>query len=286
MSISSSAVLVELNISVWPASKVDREVTDMVNTSANAVAGAAQTKKNLFAGTSLRKDIEKFAARVRLYHNLHTMPWADKGERLLPTKLFMDYKQAMNQFEQQFAAMCSEFYRKYDTLVAEAPLHLGALYKADDYPSVEEVKEKFGFRLAMKPLPESGDFRLDIPSDDMEALRKQYDQQYEEKLAEAMRAPWQRLYDLLKSMSEKLDDEGASEDTKKKRYHDSFITNATDLCDLLRKLNITNDPNLEQARRQLETALIGVDIGDIKESSVIRSDVKKRVDDILSKFDW
>ena len=37
MSISSSAVLVELNISVWPASKVDRETTNAVNANASAV---------------------------------------------------------------------------------------------------------------------------------------------------------------------------------------------------------------------------------------------------------
>ena len=44
MSISASAVLVELNISVWPASKIDREITDKVNSDAGAVAGASQTK--------------------------------------------------------------------------------------------------------------------------------------------------------------------------------------------------------------------------------------------------
>lgn len=283
MSISSSAVLVELNISVWPASKIDREVTDMVNNSANAVTGAAQTKKNLFAGTSLRKDIEKFAARVRLYHNLHTMPWADKGERLLPTKLFLDYKQAMNVYETQFNAMCEQFFNNYNNLVAEAPLHLGSLFKAEDYPSVEEVKEKFAFRFGMKPLPEAGDFRLDIPAADMSQLRTQYEQQYQEKLAEAMRTPWQRLYDLLKNMSEKLADDDS--DTKK-RYHDSLVTNATDLCDLLGKLNITNDPDLEKARRALETAMVGIDIEDIKESAAVRTDVKTRVDDILNKFNW
>ena len=60
MSISASAVLVELNISVWPASKIDRESTEQVNANAGALPGAAQTKKNLFAGTSLRKDIERW----------------------------------------------------------------------------------------------------------------------------------------------------------------------------------------------------------------------------------
>ena len=48
MSISASAVLVELNISVWPASKIDKEVTEFTNRNASAVADASQTKKNLF----------------------------------------------------------------------------------------------------------------------------------------------------------------------------------------------------------------------------------------------
>ena len=125
MSISASAVLVELNISVWPASKIDRETTEQVNTNAGAVRDAAQTKKNLFAGTSLRKDIEKFAARVRQYHNQHTLPWADKGERLLPTKLFMEYKQTMNAYEYEFNKMCDNFFAEYPRLVAEAPANLG-----------------------------------------------------------------------------------------------------------------------------------------------------------------
>jgi len=113
MSIASSAVLVELNISVWPANKVDREMTETVNTNASAVRDASQTRKNLFAGTTLRKDIEKLAARIRLYHNQHTMPWADKGQRLLPTKLFMEYKQTMNNYEAQFKQMCNNFFIEY-----------------------------------------------------------------------------------------------------------------------------------------------------------------------------
>ena len=162
MSIASSAVLVELNISVWPANKVDREMTETVNTNASAVRDASPTRKNLFAGTSLRKDIEKLAARIRLYHNQNTLPWADKGQRLLPTKLFMEYKQTMNNYEVQFSQLCSNFFVEYPRLVAEAQQHLGTMYRAEDYPDLEDVRMKFGFRKAFDPIPESGDFRLDV----------------------------------------------------------------------------------------------------------------------------
>lgn len=284
MSISASAVLVELNISVWPASKIDREVTDKVNADASAVAGASQTKKNLFAGTSLRKDIEKFAARVRLYHNQHTLPWADKGERLLPTRLFMDYKQTMNDYERTFNTMCNNFYTQYPRLVGEAQNNLGTMYRADDYPDLEEVKLKFGFRRAVNPLPESGDFRLDIPADDLAEMRDEFEDKFKERLADAVREPWNRLHTMLTTMSEKLTDiEG---DDSKKRYHDSLISNPLELCGLLTKLNVTNNPLLEEARRQLEVTMLGANIESIKESSDARSELKSKVDSILKKFEW
>lgn len=287
MSIASSAVLVELNISVWPANKVDREMTDTVNANASAVRDASQTRKNLFAGTSLRKDIEKLAARIRLYHNQHTLPWADKGQRLLPTKLFMEYKQTMNNYEAQFKQMCNNFFFEYPRLVNEAQQHLGTMYRADDYPDLTNVRDKFGFRMAIDPIPESGDFRLDISADDLEEMKQQYEAKFDERLAEAMRTPWERLHTVLTAMSEKLkDEEGDEGKESKKRYHDSLVTNAVDLCGLLDKMNITNDPKLEEARKQLELTMLGADIEYIKESSMVRENLKNKVDAILQKFEW
>jgi hypothetical protein len=284
MSISASAVLVELNISVWPASKIDREITDKVNSDAGAVRGASQTKKNLFAGTSLRKDIADFAARVRLYHNKHTLPWADKGERMLPTALFMDYKQTMNGFEQTFNMMCNNFYIEYPRLVAEAPTALQGLYKAEDYPELTDVRLKFGFRRTVKPVPEAGDFRLDIPAYDLEEMRSEFMSQQDRKLAEAMREPWERLHKVLVGVSEKLTDvEG---DDGKKRYHDTLLTNPLELCSLLTKLNITNDQKLEEARRQVEVAMLNADMESIKEDADTRSELKSKVDAIINKFEW
>jgi hypothetical protein len=65
-----------------------------------------------------------------------------------------------------------------------------------------------------------------------------------------------------------------------------MFTNAMDLCAMLTKLNVTEDPKLEQARKQLEEAIAGVDARDVRDSGAIRMDVKKKVDDILSAFDF
>ena len=203
---------------------------------------------------------------------------------LLPTKLFMEYKQTMNAYEYEFNKMCDNFFAEYPRLVAEAPANLGKMYKAEDYPDLTEVRLKFGFRRTVKPVPEAGDFRLDVPSDDLRELVHAFEQQQQEKLADAVREPWERLHTELTAISKKLTD--ADGDDGKKRYHDTLISNPIELCGLLTKLNVTNDPKLEEARRQLELTMLGADIESIKEDKQSRVDLKSKVDAILGKFDW
>jgi hypothetical protein len=100
-----------------------------------------------------------------------------------------------------------------------------------------------------------------------------------------MREPWEKLHKTLTHISEKLTDSEVY-DGNHKRYHDTLITNAQELCGLLSHLNVTKDPLLENARRSLELTMLGVDIEAIKESPDVRSSVKAKVDDILKKFDW
>jgi len=285
MSISSSAVLVELNISVWTANKLDKGATDIVLASNSASSGSAQVRKNLMAGTDKRKKIADYAARARLYHNQTTLSWSDKGARLLPTSLFMDYKSNMNVYQSNMTTMIEDFYANYADLIDLAKHHMGALFNPYDYPSIEELRSKFGFRLVFSPLPEGGDFRLDIPKADMDELGEQYESAFNDRLKDAMREPWEKLHKNLVHISEKLTDIEGDDDTKK-RYHDTLITNAQELCGLLTHLNITKDPLLESARRSLELTMLGVDIEDIKEHAEVRQSVKSKVDDILKKFDW
>jgi hypothetical protein len=172
-------------------------------------------------------------------------------------------------------------------LVEQAKFNLGDLFNAEDYPSIDELKNKFGFRLVFSPLPESNDFRLDIPQQDLADMARDYDVAYNDRLADAMREPWDKLHKCLGHISEKLTaDIGADGQEIPKRYHDTLITNARELCGLLTHLNITKDPKLEDARKQLELTMLGLDIEDIKDNANVRVDVKAKVDEILGKFDW
>jgi hypothetical protein len=49
---------------------------------------------------------------------------------------------------------------------------------------------------------------------------------------------------------------------------------------------VTDDPKLEQARKEVEQVLCGVTPKDVRDSDNVRADVKSEVDRILSKFDF
>ena len=254
MSITTSSVLVEMNISVWTANKLDKTATEKVTTDNLAVQNAAQVRKNLMAGTTLRKGIADYAAGCRLWHNTQTLPWADRGARLLPTSLFMDYKQEASIRTSTFNKMVDEFCDNYPALVQTAHNYLGGLFNNEDYPSTDTVRQKFGFHMVFSPVPESGDFRLEVAENDLAELRQQYENSFNNRLGDAMREPWDRLHKTLTAISEKLT-EDAGDDNVKRRYHDTLLTNAQSLCGMLTHLNITKDPKLEEARRQLELTM-------------------------------
>jgi len=283
MSISNSSVLVEMNISVWTAQKTDRSATTKVASDNNASSDAGQYKKNLMAGTTVRKQIADYSASCRTWHNGRTLPWSDKGVRLLPTSMFFDYKKEANAKREEFHRMIDKFLHVYPVLVSQAETNLGDLFDPADYPDVNTVAGKFGFRLVFSPVPEAGDFRLDVGAGDLEELKAQYDVAYETRVTEAMATTWDKLHSALRGMSEKLTE---PEGEKTKLFHSTFVTNAQELCGLLTHLNITKDPKLEAARRELEKVISSVDVEDIREDVSLRADMKGKVDGILKQFDW
>jgi hypothetical protein len=287
--IGSNAMLVELNIPLWTARKMDKKVSEEVDNAKGTRARGGNYHKNLLAGSDKLERIQKIAGAARTWHYENTLPWTDKGARLLPMKSFFDYKQTLNNFEVQFTQAVNDFCIEYPQLVSKSAFTLGGLFDRDEYPDVEKVRNKFGFKYSFSPVPEAGDFRVDVEEEALNELKEQYESMYKKKLDEAMQDTWQRLHDVLTHMSQKLDfsDDAVDENgnkIKRSPFHTSTITNAVELCGLLTKLNITNDPKLEAARQQLERALVNIDADTVKESQEIRHSVKAKVDAILDMF--
>lgn len=275
VSIASSAVLVELNISVWTARKLDKTVSKEINTSKQASVNAGNYSKHILAGATELTKIQKLESEIRDWHTRQTLPWSDSGVRLLPMLNFFDYKQQLNDYEQQFNDAVNEFVQAYPNLISIMAFRLGALFNANEYPTVDNVVNKFGLRYNIQPVPEVGDFRVDIAADMRKELETQYANAYQARLESAMSDAWGRLHTTLEHMVDRLSGDD------KKIFRDTLVTNALELTQLLSKLNVMNDPKLEKARLQLKDALEGVEPNDLRKHPEVRQDVLARVNEIM-----
>lgn len=287
MGIRNCGMLVEVGLSVWTANKLDKNATNKVLTDNDAGRGAAQVRKNLMAGTGLRKEIADYAANVRTWYIGQTLPWMDRGARLLAGSLFMDFNSELKAKQDKFEKMKHEFINVYPQLVQVAQDYQGHLFNPDDYPHPEELYDKFDFRATFTPIPEASDFRLDVAEEELAELKAKYESTYDTRIQEAMKDTWSRLHTVLTNMSAKLTDvtnpDGTTQD---KRYHKTLVTNATELCSMLTHLNITKDSKLELARQDLERVMVNADIDTIKETPEVRKDMKSKLDNILKQYEW
>jgi hypothetical protein len=281
--IATSAMLSELSISCWTGRKLDKKVSEEVDTAKNTKGRAGNYHKHLMAGSAALDNVAKYAAGVRLWHNKRTLPWSDSGSRLITMAGFIEYKQQLTEHESNFNALVANFVTTYPTLISAAAFQLGELFNRDEYPEADEIARKFRFGYAFSPVPTAGDFRVDINEDAKRELVAQYEAHFNARIEGAMKDAWGRLHDCLTHMSDRL---GAKDDGARKVFHGTMLTNAQELVELLGHLNITKDDKLEAARKALAATLLATDLSTLKESDEVRASTKTRVDEILSKFDW
>jgi len=287
LNIDTCAMLVEFNASVWTARKLDKTTTNEVVASKNAGAkDAARVNKHLLAGRTELDIIQQAVGRARQFVYDNTAPWSDSGLRLLPTINFMKFTERMNDFEEEMEALVKAFVVIYPTLITAQALALGDMFKRDDYPSANEMMTKFSFRVNYMPVPSSGDFRVDVGNQAQAELKARLESLTQERIDSAMADVRERLSTHLKRMSDRLTTDYIGGEAKQRRFHDTLVDGALELCDLTKALNVTNDTTLETARSQLEQLLVGVTPADLRKNEAIRQDVKKNVDAILDKFNF
>lgn len=282
-SISSSSVLVDLNIAMWTARKNDKRVSEEIDIAKNTKAKSGNFHKKLFAGNNALDEMQKFVTQVRTYHYNNTLPWSDAGTRLLVMGRFMEYNTKMREFESEFDALKQKFLENYNAMISTSAFTLGELFNREDYPNPDVIAHKFYFKYEYMPVPQSGDFRVDISNEGIQELVGRYESQFETRVKTAMQDAWTRLHECLTRMSERLD---YQEDKDKKIFRDSLVDNAIELIDMLKCMNITNDPELERSRVQLEKAMFGVSAKELREEVDTRSHVKAEVDDILKRMSF
>lgn len=279
--LASSAMLVEVNISHWAGRKKDKRASIDVTSANHADSGVASVNKKLLANSDTLRAIQTHVTAARNLHANMTMPWSNSGLRLLPTAQYFKYSQAMSDMQNEFDKLVGEFLSAYNDEVIDVQLKLGDLFSHDDYPSVETLERKFAFRTNYMPLPDAGDFRVDIGNDALREVKGQYADFYTKQYNTAMNDVWTRLHKALSNMSDRLD---YSSKEDKKIFRDSLVENVTDMIELLRVCNVTSSTQMAQMANRLEDAMSGVTPDALREDDIFRAETKRAVDDAIKSL--
>ena len=254
-SISSAAMIVDFNASVWTARKKDNKASDDVTNMNYAAKGVANVTKNLLGDCDELRAVQKFAANTRNIHYSMTLPWSDNGSRLLTTQQYFKYNEVMTDLQNEFARLVDEFLRVYDWKIMDSQAKLGDMFNRDEYPTRDSLQDKFAFRMSYVPLPDAGDFRIDIGNEAMNEIRNQYESHYTTAVNSAMKDLWH----------------------KGNRLYDTVFDRALELIEMLGTCNVTGDSQMEAMRRQLDTALHGMNLDQIKNSPSLREETRTKV---------
>lgn len=277
--LASSAMLVELNISMWVGRKTDKRASADVIRDNNASKGMANVTKSLLDCPQLDA-LKSHTAAIRFAHRQATLPWSESGLRLVTNAQYIDYHRNITGMINEFHKLVEQLLDAYQWEVAAAQAKLGDLFDINEYPTTSQLRSKFRVFLTYMPLPVAGDFRLDIGNDAQDVLREQYERHYSEQITKAMADLWQRLLEPLQNMSTRLAYGHGDTPTG---FRDTLVSNVEDIAALLKTCNIAGDADMEQIRLDIVQTLRGVTADGLRHDPYLRSQTKARVDNILTR---
>ena len=263
--LTTKAMLVDLTIRQWNYSRLDKEATESVETRFNTQAKAGRYTKFIAENEDM-KEINRVLSDAYNFHITNTRPWVYKGANILPSKNYNHYTTKMREFKSMLETAVNNFVVAFPNMKQKAMHRLGSLYKEEDYPDVNEIAGKYEIKISVMPLPNANDFRVtQISDEDINAIKQQIEDQLNEANKNLLHDLWDRLYSVLEKAYETFKDSDA-------KFHDSKIYNIAETIDVLRRLNIDDDPKLERMCVLAEERICNLDPTDVRKDIEVRKE--------------
>jgi hypothetical protein len=284
--VTERAMLARLTIHQWQARKHDRKATQAVADANAARYEAGRYMKRLVAKESLVK-IGAAAGELRRYFTENTLPWLDEGQRILPSPEYLRVAQGVRERRVPFDSEVRAFIDAYPALRDAAPLMLGNMFHEADYPAFDEIMAKFGVEFRVAPVPLGKDFRVGLDQDLEQELRAQVTQDTTNALAEAHRSLWLRVHETVINTVNRLKAYEVDADGKViHTFRDSAIGNLRELVDLLPRLNIAGDTDLDRMCQRLRQELCQLEPETLRDSEAARQGAIEAGGRVLADMAW
>jgi hypothetical protein len=280
--LASKAMLVKLT-----SHRVNLIKRDSVD---EAVIQAHMDDASLIVNSKLFRDklnpinkIMTAASEVYTYHKEHTLPYIDKGPRILPNTQYMDYSTEMRNRIQNVDNMMALHMPKYDTYVQldiqHRSLSPNSRAKVEDYPTADQFQSRMGFDLKFTPLPDAKHFLFDLSDADMQAFNDSIESIANRARADVIKGMLEPLEHLVEKLNKPIGTEGHI-------FRDTAVENVIDGLKRAKMLNVNADADIDNMADSLMSSLrMYEDNKDVlRQSPVVREQAAKKLDEIAKKM--
>lgn len=279
MQLSDRALLVQFNVSQWTARKFDKKATHSVARTHGVKDNVGRYNKSLLPANDYLAMVHQKSGYIRNKFYENTLPWGIEGTQLLPTSNYLSFVSEFRKEKSEWETLVRLFVSNFPSLKADAKRTLGPLYSEADYPHEREIAAKFKMDMAVFPVP-TNDFRVAIGGEELERIQKDVEARVQRAAADAMRDVWQRLYDKVEHLVERMQ----KVDDPKSRFHETTLEHIGHMCEMLPRLNFADDPNLEAMRREVEKKLTNLSKDAIVNDATLRNQKIDQAKAIMDKM--
>ena len=255
-----------------------RDAKDVTDASAVRVNKSIYTKASTDAYMKLYNEGSKYFYRVSL-------PWDDKGWRLLAIDLYEDFTKKMKSFTKQYRAAVEQFIEGIENHIEESRAMLGKAFCINDYKFLganghvdrDFLLDQFSFEVEFNTVTSGDDLRASLNDADRQIIADQINKQAMDKFARANEHIITNLRDCVFAIHDRL-----SVDTNV--FRDTLVTNLEDLCDLIPKMNIAGDPAINKMAADAVSKLGKWDAQTLREDPKARKEVADEAGKILDNM--
>lgn len=173
------------------------------------------------------------------------------------------------------------FVAAYPGLISEAQAKLGALYRPEDYPTVDQVRAAFTWDLRL--------LTFSTPST-LQHISQALFERERVKLAHSIESAAEDIKVLLRQQAREILDHMVDrltpgEDGKPKVFRKSLVGNAVEFLRSFNARNVVDDRELAAIMGQVGSMLDGVDAGELRKQEGLREAVRARATEIRTRLD-
>ena len=223
-------------------------------------------------------------SRVRRWLDDQGLPWGFRGQRLVPNSKIDEIIRFLENARIESDRFYKDFLRALPGFIEEDKREhsgLGELFNQGDYQDVITLEDKGNFEILRDTVPDpESDPRAGWSQQQVDEMRTAMKRQEESNVKEATIDLTRRIEQPLRRIIEAMEKYKGS---KSGRFTNSLIPNVRELVDAMVGLNLKDDRELENIRKDLLTGICPLEEEDLRKDPGLRKETKEKAEAILNR---